>query len=64
MPNEIVAYDLVVADMTRDLNAALKPAIDAMRASGMTNEEINLELNRAMFDAFKGLHGFPDSHRP
>lgn len=46
------------------LNADLEPIIKAMRESGMTDKEINLELNRAFFDEFRGLHGFPASHRP
>jgi uncharacterized membrane protein YebE (DUF533 family) len=51
--------------LTRDFNEkVIAPMVAACKAAGMTDEETNLEINRALFDAFKGLHGFPDSHRP
>ena len=65
MANELI--DLRGAfwkEMARDFNEALAPAIADCKSRGMTDEEINLELNRAFFDAFKGMHRFPDSHRP
>lgn len=66
MPNELI--DLrgeVMKALNRDFHEkVIAPAIAAGRAAGMTDEEINLELNRALFDEFRGLHGFPDSHRP
>lgn len=51
--------------MTKDFNEkVITPIVEHCRANGMTDEEINLEVNRMMFDLFRGLHGFPDSHRP
>ena len=64
MANELLPFNVVVSEMTRKLNADLAPVIASMKASGLTDEDINIEINRAMFDAFRGLHGFPESHRP
>jgi hypothetical protein len=64
MANELCIADLVAQDMARSLSESIAPLIADMKAAGMTNDEINLELNRALFDSFRGLHGFPDSHRP
>ena len=65
MPNELINLQgMKLKAITNDLNEALRPAIEEMQKAGMTNEEINLEISHAMFDTFRGLHGFPDSHRP
>ena len=69
MPNKIInprsgiAKDMFKG-MADDLNKALAPVIGEMRAAGLSDDEINLTINRAMFDTFAGLHGFPPSHRP
>ena len=51
-------------ELADSLNADLAPIIAGMKAAGMTDAEINLALNRAMFDEFAGLHGFPPEQRP
>ena len=42
----------------------IDPMIAEGRAAGLTDADINLAINRALFDAFQGLHRFPPSHRP
>lgn len=66
MPNELI--DLRGATMkalAKDFREkVIHPMIAACKEAGLSDEETNLAINRAMFDAFRGLHGFPDSHRP
>jgi hypothetical protein len=55
----------VLAELSKDLNdKVVAPAVAELKAAGLSNEEIRLELDRLFFDAFRGLHGFPESHRP
>lgn len=42
----------------------IAPMISACKEQGMSDDETNLAINRALFDAFQGLHGFPDNQRP
>jgi len=66
LPNELIdlrgAHLKALTDWMND--TLIAPVVAECRANGMKDEEINLLLNQLLFDAFKGLHGFPDSHRP
>lgn len=67
MPNRLMTateVDESIKAFTKKLRDELAPAIAACKAEGMTDEQIALEINRELFDAFQGLHRFPRSMRP
>jgi hypothetical protein len=64
MANELIPFGMAIEEITKDLNEAIKPFAEALKAAGATDEEVRLEIERALFDSFRGLHRFPDSERP
>ena len=64
--NEIIVLrGHALTELTRWFNKkVIEPIVKEGRAAGMTDEEINLEINRVLFDGLKGLHGFPEDQRP